>query len=83
MILKKFWWLIKTIKSCGKKKMPKFGFLGGKNYRIRLQSFKIGPLQDFEKKVLFSCMRLRKVLSSDQNWLLRPFPPLTVGIYDL
>ena len=56
MILKKFWWLIKTIKSCGKKKMPKFRFFRGKKHRIRLQNFKIEPLQDFEEKKYFFFM---------------------------
>ena len=34
---------------------------------------KISKLQDFEKKHLFSCIKLKRPLSSGQNWFLRPF----------
>ena len=64
-----------------RKRCQNSDFLGEK-YRIILQIFKIGPLQEFEKNiVLFSCTMLRKKLYSDQNWFLRPFSPLIGGIY--
>ena len=34
---------------------------------------KISKLQDFEKKHLFSCIKVKKPLSSGQNWFLRQF----------
>ena len=64
-----------------RKRCQNSDFLGEK-FRIILQIFKIGPLQEFEKNVvLFSCTMLRKKLYSDQNWFLRPFSPLIGGIY--
>ena len=73
----------KLSKAVVRKRCQNSDFWVGRIIELDYKASKSGHYRILKKKVLFSCMRLRKVLSSDQNWLLRPFPPLTVGIYDL
>ena len=51
--------------------------------RLRIQKLKIGLLADFEKKSFSSLFLMRKPLSSDQKWFLRPYFPLIGGIFVL
>ena len=48
---------------------------------FRVQNFKNGGREDFEKKYFSSLTRVRISLSSGQNW--RPFSPLIGGIFCL
>ena len=45
-------------------------------YRIRFQEIKIGSLEGFEKIECFSPFLMRKRLSKDQKWFMRPYFPL-------
>ena len=49
-------------------------------WTFRIQKLKIGSLADFEKKSFSSLFLMRKPLSSDQKWFLRPYFPL-IGVY--
>ena len=46
-------------------------------------NLKIELLQIFEKKSFSSLFLMRKPLSSDQKWFLRPYFPLIGGIFKL
>ena len=52
-------------------------------WTFRIQKLKIGSLADFEKKSFSSLFLMRKPLSSDQKWFLRPYFPLIGGIFVL
>ena len=52
-------------------------------WTFRIQKLKIGLLADFEKKSFSSLFLMRKPLSSDQKWFLRPYFPLIGGIFVL
>ena len=52
-------------------------------WTFRIQKLKIGSLADFEKKSFSSLFLMRKPLSSDQKWFLRPYFPLIRGIFVL
>ena len=59
-----------------------FDFRHKNVHRIRFQKIKIGPLKGFEKKGFFSLLIMRKRLSGGQNWFLKPYFPLTRGMFN-